>query len=68
MLLTNEEKKRVKREVELYDGVEVGSSARIIGTISVSLDDVTYKKLNIYAEGIEKPKSWWDKLKEFLGW
>lgn len=68
MLLTDEEKKRVKREVEMYEDVEVGDSSRIIGTISVSLDDVVYKKLNIYAEGIPKSKTWWDKLKEFLRW
>ncbi len=68
MLLTKEEKKRVKREVELYEGVEVGDGDTVIGNMTISLDDEVYVKTNIYAKKIEKPKSWWEKLKEFLGW
>lgn len=67
MLLTKEEKKRVQREVELYDE-EVSYGSKIVGTISVSLDGKTYKKLNIYARALEKPKTWWDKIKEFFKW
>ena len=68
MLLTEEEHKKVKREVELYEGVEVGERSTVIGTISVSLDGKVYEKVNIYAEGIPKPKTWWEKIKEFFKW
>lgn len=68
MLLTKEEEKRIKREVILYDDVRLESGASIIGEISASLDGKTYGKMKIYAESIEKPKTWWDKIKEFFKW
>lgn len=68
MLLTDEEKKRLKREVIMYDDVTEGKGSQIVGTIAVSLDGKEYKKQNIYAEAIEKPKTFWEKLKEFFKW
>lgn len=69
MLLTKDEKKKVKREVELYDDLKVGKGEQIIGTVSIVLDGKTIKKLNIYAEIPSLPKkTFWDKVKEFLRW
>lgn len=68
MLLTDEEKKRVKRDVELYEDVEVIDSASIVGNITVSLDGNIFEKMNIYAKNIPKEKTWWEKIKEFFRW
>lgn len=68
MLLTPEEKKRVKREVILYDNIPSGKGSKIVGTIAITLDGKEYKKQNIYAEEIEKPKTFWEKIKEFFKW
>jgi len=70
MLLTKEEKKKVKREVELYDINEYYQGSRVIGTISVKLDGKEIKKMNIYAKApkIEEKKSIIDKIKEFFKW
>lgn len=69
MLLTKDEKKRVKREVELYQDVKAGTGEQIVGTISVTLDGKTLKKLNVYAEiPKETKKSFFDKIKEFFKW
>ncbi len=69
MLLKDDELDKVKRNVEIYEDVSLGNGAKVIGTIAVSLEGKTYKKLNIYAEEIVvKKSSFWDKIKEFLGW
>mgnify|MGYP002424057764 CR=1 FL=1 len=69
MLLKKDEKKNVKREVELYqDTSEEWYGTRIVGTMAITLNGVEYKRVNIYAEKLEKPKSFWDKVKEFFKW
>lgn len=54
MLLTEEESKRVNREVSLYENVRVEENANIIGSIAIELDGKIYKRLNIYAENTIK--------------
>ncbi len=68
MLLTKDELKRVKRDIEFYDDAIVDEGATVIGSMTISLDGKVYQKQNIYAEKIAKPKTFWDKIKEFLGW
>lgn len=69
MLLKKDEKSRVKREVTLYQDVdESGEGARIIGKMAITMDGVVYKEQNIYALRLEKPKGFWDKVKEFFKW
>lgn len=68
MLLNENELDKVKREVVLYDDVDIKPSATIIGTMSITLDDVVYKKLNIYATKPEVRKTIWDKIKELFTW
>lgn len=69
MLLKKSEKKKVKREIELYRDIEESEHAQIIGTMAITMDGVEYKKLNIYAIKKEtQGKSFWDKVKEFLKW
>lgn len=68
MLLKDDEKDKVKREVEIYEDVKDSENAHVIGTISVTLDGKTYKKLNIYAEGIPVKKSLWERIKEYFKW
>lgn len=69
MLLKKDEKKNVKREVELYqDSGEEWYGTRIVGTMAITLNGVEYKRVNIYAEKLEKPKSFWDKVKELFKW
>lgn len=68
MLLTDEEYKKIKRDVELYEDIEPSEGASVIGTIAISLDGKVYKKANIYAEAIPKQKTWWEKIKEFFKW
>lgn len=58
MLLTKEESKRIKREVELYENVKIQNNAKIVGTISITMDSKTYKKLNIYGESTTKKELW----------
>lgn len=70
MLLTDKEKKKIKREIELYDFDDDFKGSRIIGTVSIILDNITYKKLNIYGEKIEitEKKSFIDKIKDIFKW
>ncbi len=70
MLLTKDEAKRVKREVVLYEDKNDKVGIKIVGTISVSLDGKTIKKLNIYAEEkeIKKKKSFFERIKEIFKW
>lgn len=70
MLLTKDEAKRVKREVELYKDIEKSGGIKIVGTINVTLDGKSYKKLNIYADEplIKKKKSIFEKIKEIFKW
>ncbi len=70
MLLTKLEKKKVKREVEMYDIEASGKGDKIVGTVAITLDGNVIKKMNIYVEGkeIQKKKSLFDKIKEFFGW
>lgn len=69
MLLNKSEKKRVKREVELYKNVPASDNAQVIGTMSITMDGVVYKKQNIYAvKKTQEKKSFLDKIKEFLKW
>lgn len=69
MLLTKDEKKKVKRKVELYEDVKASKGDVIVGTISIELDGKTIKKLNIYASIPTEPKkSLLDKIKEFFKW
>ncbi|MCI8498826.1 MAG: D-alanyl-D-alanine carboxypeptidase [Bacilli bacterium] len=71
MLLTKEEAKRVKRDVELYTEIKEGTGSKIIGTISISLDGKTYKKLNLYGERPKvevKKKSFFERIKDFFKW
>lgn len=69
MLLNKDEKKQVKREIELYQNLQDREGAQVIGTVSITLKGQTYKKLNIYAEKKESvTKSFLDKIKEFLKW
>lgn len=68
MLLKDDEKNKVKREVELYQNLKEVQGAQVIGTMSITLDGITYKKVNIYAEKIVKPKSFLEKIKELFKW
>lgn len=71
MLLNKNEKKKVKREVELYQNVKESENVHIIGTMSITLDGKTYKKLNIYSEAKNKDtnkSSFLDKIKGFFKW
>lgn len=69
MLLKKDEKKKLKREVELYkDDGEEWYGTKIIGTLSITLDGKEYKKVNIYAEKLGKPKTFWEKIKERFKW
>ena len=68
MLLSDDEANRVKREVSLYENVKHINDGTVIGSVSISLDGVTYKRLKIYADAITVKKSFWTKIKEFLKW
>lgn len=69
MLLKPNEKKQVKREVQLYQNLEETDNTQIIGVMTIKLNEKIYKKVNIYAERKEKiTKSFFDKLKEFFQW
>lgn len=68
MLLKNDEKKKVKRVVELYNDVEASDATQIIGTVSIVLDGKTYKKMNIYATKIQKKSSIFDRIKDIFKW
>lgn len=69
MLLTEEERERVKREVEFYKIEEDFSGDRVIGTITITLDGKAYKKLNIYASKLEvKKRSIFERIKDFFKW
>lgn len=69
MLLTREEAKRVKRNVELYSEIKEGTGSKIVGTISIELDGKTYKKMNLYAEGQKvKKRNFFERIKDFFKW
>ncbi len=69
MLLNDDEKDRVKREVVLYSDVEASENATKIGTLSIELDGKTYKKLGIFASKHAKnTNSIWDKIRKMFLW
>ncbi|HBA37199.1 MAG TPA: hypothetical protein DCY94_00615, partial [Firmicutes bacterium] len=70
ILLTNAEKKKIERKVELYEDVKGTKGEQVIGTIAVVLDGEVLEKMNIYAEipNIPKKRTFFEKLKEFFGW
>lgn len=69
MLLKKDEKKNVKREVELYQNIGEVKHSEIVGTIAITLNGETYKKLNIYAEKIDKEnQNFWTKIKGIFKW
>lgn len=69
MLLKDNEKKLVKREVELYNNIPEGNGDKIIGTVAITMNGKTYKKLNIYAKRLKKEEmSLLEKIKVFFKW
>lgn len=55
MLLTRNEKKKIKRTITFYKNVKCNDSCNL-GKIEISLDNKIYKTLNIYAEKIKDNK------------
>jgi len=69
MLLKENEISKVKRHVELYQNIKNSDGVHKIGTMSIVLDDVIYKQMNLYAEKIkDEKKSIIERIKEFLRW
>ncbi len=69
MLLKKDEIDKVKKEVELYENVKESKETKVIGTISITLDNKIIKKLNLYARELTKDeKGFWGFLKGLFKW
>lgn len=69
MLLKESELESVKRHVELYQNLKVGEGVHKIGTMSITVDNILYKQINIYAEKTqEKRKSVIERIMNFFKW
>lgn len=69
MLLKDSEKDKIVKEVTLYDDVKIGSSASIVGSVAITMDGKTYKKMKIFAERLPVEKrSWFDRLRGIFKW